>query len=66
MAAYSDVEILGAYSKIREPFGVDLKPEQCQIIKAICNQCHCLGILTTGFGKSFIYTLAPLIMDKVS
>ena len=43
----------------------ELKSEQKQAMQIICSGYHTFVILPTGYGKSYIYGLSPLIMDKV-
>ena len=43
----------------------ELKSEQKQAMQSICSGYHTFVILPTGYGKSYIYGLSPLIMDKV-
>ena len=43
----------------------DLKAEQLSAIKDICDGKNIFTVLPTGFGKSEIFMLPPLIMDKV-
>ena len=42
-----------------------LKVEQEKAVKSICRGGHVLAMLPTGFGKSDIFILPPLIMNKV-
>ena len=43
----------------------NLKQEQELAITHICQGLHVFCALPTGYGKSIIYALPPLIMDKV-
>jgi bloom syndrome protein len=43
----------------------ELKEEQELAVKYICEGKHVFCSLPTGFGKSMIYALPPLILDKV-
>lgn len=53
-------------TNLKEIWNFDLKQEQLSLITAICNGKDSLGVLPTGYGKSMVYTLAPLLMDQVS
>ena len=46
--------------------GFDLREEQLAAMQAICEKNHTFCLLPTGYGKSVIFTLTPLIMDQVS
>ena len=43
-----------------------LKEEQVETIKNLCDKKHSFCLLPTGFGKSDIFGLLPLVMDKVN
>jgi hypothetical protein len=43
-----------------------LKQEQVEVIWNILNKRDAMGILPTGFGKSMLYIIPPLILDIVS
>ena len=65
MASAKNIEeVYEAYFKPK--IGFDLKTEQLELVTKFLNRKDCLGCLPTGFGKSMIYTLAPVIMDKVN
>jgi len=60
-------DVLRVYEEsLKEDLFVSLKEEQLQLITAVCNRKNVLGVLPTGFGKSLVYYVAPLVMDKVS
>ena len=40
-----------------------LKDEQIQALYTVLNKKHCLSVLPTGYGKSDIFVLAPLLLD---
>ena len=46
------------------PF-VELREKQVEILKTVMNAKNCFGVLPTGYGKSEIFTLAPLLLDEV-
>lgn len=47
--------------------GLVLKPEQVAAISTILlNGCDVFALLPTGFGKSVIYALLPVLFDEVS
>ncbi|KAK3108661.1 hypothetical protein FSP39_012764 [Pinctada imbricata] len=45
---------------------ITIKQEQKTIIDYILNKNDVFAVLTTGFGKSLIYTLIPKIQDKIT
>ena len=47
-------------------FSVELKSEQMEIISAIMDGKDVFAQLPTGYGKSLIYTLLPLLMDEIN
>ena len=55
------------YEKVKIKYGidVDLKPEQEDALVSLLNQNDCLCVLPTGYGKSLIYTVLPLLWDEV-
>lgn len=63
----STEDIIEAYDKVREKykFMYNLKAEQLQALKYIVNNVHCLVVLPTGFGKTDIFVLAPLILNEI-
>ena len=44
---------------------VELKEEQRVVVERILDGQNCVVQLPTGFGKSLLYTIPPLIMDEV-
>ena len=66
--AYSNADVLKGYKKIQENFKFDytLKEEQCRPLLNILNGEHSLVVLPTGFGKSDIFMLAPLIKQVLT
>ena len=42
-----------------------LKEEQKCAIVNLCNKKNVFAILPTGYGKSIVYTVTPLILDEV-
>ena len=55
-----------AVKMVAQRFNFTLKPEQMNAIKALMAKKSVIAQLPTGFGKSLIFTLAPIVMDKVS
>ena len=45
---------------------IRLKHEQMVIIDKVCTNQNAIAQLTTGFGKSMIYTVTPLIMEEMA
>ncbi|KAK3107861.1 hypothetical protein FSP39_023725 [Pinctada imbricata] len=45
---------------------ITIKQEQKTIIDYILNKNDVFAVLTTGFGKSLLYTLIPKIQDKIT
>jgi Lhr-like helicase len=43
-----------------------LREEQVEALKILLSGNHCLAILPTGFGKTLIAVLFPLILDEVN
>ena len=43
-----------------------LKPEQVEALQKLVDNRHVMTILPTGYGKSVIFALLPLILDEVS
>ena len=67
MATWTRDEVLNCYAEFFKPtFKFNLKPEQETLITGVCNRQDAFGVLPTGYGKSMVYTLAPLILDKVN
>ena len=46
-------------------FNIDIKDEQFECLQHLENGANVFAQLPTGFGKSLIYTLYPLYMEKV-
>ena len=64
---WSEAEVQYVYeSHLKDTFKVELKKEQLALLTKVCNKINVLAVLPTGFGKSLIYILAPLVIDKVS
>lgn len=47
-------------------FSIELKSEQMEIISAIMDGKDVFAQLPSGYGKSLIYTLLPLLMDEIN
>ena len=65
--AFNRTDVLLAYSLFQKSteFTYALKDEQIEVLLNIANGEHTLAVLPTGFGKSDIFILAPLIMDML-
>lgn len=44
----------------------NLKVEQLQVIKHVCEGKHVLALLPTGFGKSLTFIVPPLLESKLA
>ena len=55
------------YFKLRDHFKFvnDLKEEQVRILDALLVHKNVFTVLPTGFGKSLIFAVFPLLMDEV-
>ncbi len=55
-------------SKVKEKYNIpfELKPEQIKPLEIILKGEECFTFIPTGYGKSLIYMLTPLLMDEVS
>ena len=64
---YSRTDILLGYSKVqlKYDFQYTLKDQQIDYIFFLSNKHHLLSILPTGFGKSEICILLPLILNEL-
>ena len=62
---FNRTDVLLAYSLVRKykEFTYELKDEPIEVLLNIANGEHTLAVLPTGFGKSDLFILAPLIMD---
>ena len=60
-------DILNLYEKVQAKYKFDevLKEEQIKGICSILNGKNTLCVLPTGYGKSLIYCLVPLLLDEV-
>jgi superfamily II DNA helicase RecQ len=63
------MDVDAAYLRVQQKFHyfneIILKPEQKDILSHLLKGDDCFGILPTGFGKSLIFTLFPLLKDEV-
>ena len=46
-------------------YSVELKEEQTEILSAVLEGKDVFAQLPTGYGKSLIYTLIPLLLDEL-
>ena len=46
-------------------FDFELKSEQVECLSNLIKGHHVLALLPTGYGKSMLYTLFPLLVEKV-
>ena len=65
MAYFSKTAIHSVYQLLKEnlSFPFDLKDGQMSSLFNVVNQIHTLAILPTGYGKSEIFILVPLVLD---
>ena len=65
LLAFNRTDVLLACSLVQKckEFTYALKDEQIEVLLNIANGEHTLAVLPTGFGKSDLFILAPLIMD---
>ena len=63
----SQDKILHLYSKVqvKYQFPEVLKEEQLETLQSLMNGEDTLAVLPTGYGKSLIYILLPLLYDEV-
>ncbi len=64
------MDVSGAYEQIRVKYPLifphsDLKQEQIESLEYMLNNEDTFCVLPTGYGKSTIYFLLPLIKEKV-
>ncbi|XP_066285714.1 putative ATP-dependent DNA helicase Q1 [Branchiostoma lanceolatum] len=66
-AAMVDSRVDSAIASVLEDLDgiTSLKPEQVDALKAFVNGRDVLALLPTGFGKSLIYQIAPLVWKKL-
>jgi len=57
-----------AFSLVRDQYNINisLKQEQVEILQLLLLKKNVVAILPTGFGKSFLFLLPPLLLDQVS
>ena len=62
------VSIEEAYARVQTKydFPETLKEEQIQCLDLLTHNEDLLCVLPTGYGKSIIYTLIPLLLDEVT
>ena len=59
------MDISRAISVVSMELGLELKDKQVEAIERFCEGSDVFVSLPTGFGKSLIYGLLPLIFDKI-
>ena len=57
--------ILQAVTDVSAEFNIQLKDQQVEAIVKFCEGQDVFVSLPTGFGKSMIYALLPLLFDKM-
>ena len=65
MATMSTCTLEEALGIVEETLPYALKEQQISCIKSICRGQNVFALLPTGYGKSDILALPPLVMDKV-
>ena len=61
-------DILAAFNQVRRRYNISypaLKTEQLKALGGLMNGRHTFCVLPTGFGKSEIFILPPLLYDEV-
>ena len=54
-----------AISEVSQQFGIFLKEKQFEAIYEFCSGSDVFVSLPTGFGKSIIYAILPLVFDRI-
>jgi len=56
-----------AFSLVKEQYNINiaLKPEQVEILQMLFLK-NVMAVLPTGFGKSLLFLMPPLLLDQVS
>ena len=62
-------EIINRYCNLRLESGLtnlplQLKPKQIEILAAVCKGEGTVGIFPTGYGKSFVFFIAPYMLGS--
>lgn len=57
-----------AFSLVKEQYNINfaLKPEQVEILQMLLLKKNVMAVLPTGFGKSLLFLMPPLLLDQVS
>ena len=64
---FTEQQVLQAFQKVKETYDFVhmLKNEQLQVICQLVNGINAFVVLPTGFGKTDIFVLSPLILDQL-
>lgn len=67
MAGFSLDQLRAAYSQVQQKYSFPylLKKEQEEAILHLLNKQNVFSVLPTGFGKSDLFILTPLLLDQV-
>ena len=63
-----DADVRQMYQQLKTnypSFQFDLKQEQIDCLRSLLLGDHVFALLPTGYGKSLIYTIFPLLMEQV-
>jgi len=54
--------------KVNSRYGwkIELKREQSDVLRLVLGKKNVIAVLPTGYGKSLLFLLPPLLMDEVS
>lgn len=67
--AVADADVCVAYAKVRELYSdklpESLKPQQLTCLVKLLNSKNVFAVLPTGFGKSLVYGVFPLLKDEI-
>lgn len=68
MSSITEEKVRSTFSEsdLQQKFGFMLKPQQVAGITSVLQGKHTFVALPTGFGKSAVYVLPPLLLDVVS
>ena len=67
MSDHTSKDISAAYSVVKRKYSLnfDLKDKQTEALLHLVNRRHVLTVLPTGYGKSEIFALLPLILNEI-
>lgn len=69
VASLSKMDAGAAFSRIKPAFSAladtNLKSQQLLVLDSLLSRHHTVAILPTGYGKTLIFAIFPLLMDEV-